>query len=116
MDFVADVPILRQKLASAATDALRLLKLEAEGYRCDATELIDPEDTPKNVMLRAERRKNFDPASPDAEKARNRYLAAAAFLFGERIPARSRSVEDVSHLRLLRRRVRRRSALHSSRT
>ncbi len=87
MDFVADVPILRQKLASAATDALRLLKLEAEGYRCDATELIDPEDTPKNVMLRAERRKNFDPASPDAEKARNRYLAAAAFLFGERIPA-----------------------------
>ena len=84
--FIADIPILRQKLASAATDALRLMKLEAEGYRCDATELIDPEDTPKNVMLRAWRRTDFDPASPEAAEKRRRFAETAAFLFGEHIP------------------------------
>ena len=84
--FIADVPILRQKLASAATDALRLLKLEAEGYRCDATELIDPEDTPKNVMLRAVKRKDFDPSSPEAAEKRNKFGRAAEYLFGKNLP------------------------------
>ena len=82
LDFIADVPILRQKLASAATDALRLLKLEAEGYRTDATELIDPEDTPKNVMLRAFRRPGFDPDSPEGAAARKKYETTRAFLYG----------------------------------
>ena len=86
LGFIADVPILRQKLASAATDALRLLKLEAEGYRCDATELIDPEDTPKNVMLRAQLDPSFDPDSPDALRKRAKFEETAAFLFGERVP------------------------------
>ena len=45
--------MLRQKMCDALTDSLRLLKLESEGYRVDALELIDPEDTPKNIMLRA---------------------------------------------------------------
>ena len=94
LDFIADVPILRQKLASAATDALRLLKLEAEGYRCDATELIDPEDTPKNVMLRAWKRNDFDPASPEAEEKRARFTRTASFLFGGRIPDHWRIRED----------------------
>ena len=86
LSFITDVPILRQKLASAATDALRLLKLEAEGYRTDATELIDPEDTPKNVMLRAVKRTDFDPASPEAEEKRRLFEQTAAFLFGDSIP------------------------------
>ena len=86
LDFIGEIPILRQKLASAATDALRLLKLEAEGYRCDATELIDPEDTPKNVMLRAWRRSDFDPSSPEAEEKRRRFRETAAFLWGDSVP------------------------------
>ena len=86
LSFIADVPILRQKLASAATDALRLLKLEAEGYRTDATELIDPEDTPKNVMLRAVRRPDFAPDSPEAAEKRRRYEESAEFLFGKNLP------------------------------
>ena len=94
LDFIADVPILRQKLASAATDALRLLKLEAEGYRCDATELIDPEDTPKNVMLRAWKRNDFDPSSPEAGEKRSRFARTAAFLFGGHIPDHWRIRED----------------------
>lgn len=82
LDFIARYPILRQKLASAATDSLRLLKLEAEGYKTDATELIDPEDTPKNVMLRAYRRSNFDPSSEKAWETRERYYSAYRFMYG----------------------------------
>ena len=34
------------------TDALRLMRMEAYGYSVSATELVDPEDTPKNTLLR----------------------------------------------------------------
>ena len=80
LDFIARRPVLKQKLCDAATDALRLLKLEAEGYRVDATEFIDPEDTPKNVMLRAHRRKNFSEAERKAKT--EEYRAAYQFLYG----------------------------------
>ena len=57
LEFVARHSMLRQKMCDALTDALRLLKLESEGYKVDALELIDPEDTPKNIMLRAIKKK-----------------------------------------------------------
>ncbi len=47
--------LLKQKLAVALTDALRCKRLEAAGYAVDVTELIDPENTPKNLMIRAVR-------------------------------------------------------------
>jgi hypothetical protein len=47
-------------MCDALTDALRLMKLESEGYSVCALELIDPEDTPKNIMLRAIKKKSFD--------------------------------------------------------
>ncbi len=83
LSFIADYSLLRQKLATAATDALRLLKLEAEGYKADATELIDPEDTPKNIMLRGFRRKNYDEKSSEAESRRKKYLDAYIFMYGK---------------------------------
>lgn len=83
LDFIASRPILKQKLCDAATDSLRLLKLEAEGYKTDATELIDPEDTPKNVMLRAVRRKNFSPDSADAREKAEKYDFTYRFLYGK---------------------------------
>ncbi len=84
LGFIAERPILKQKFCAAATDALRLLRLEAQGYKTDATELIDPEDTPKNVMLRAQRREDFDPAS--AARKKERYEAAYRFLYGTDAP------------------------------
>ncbi|MBE6541147.1 MAG: SAM-dependent methyltransferase [Ruminococcaceae bacterium] len=83
LDFIAQRSILKQKLCTAATDALRLMKLEAEGYKTDATELIDPEDTPKNVMLRAHRIKNFDPSSADAIGKKEKYDSTFKFLYGK---------------------------------
>ena len=53
LDFIGRHSMLRQKLCDAATDALRLMRMELHGYSVDALELIDPDDTPKNVLLRA---------------------------------------------------------------
>ena len=78
--FVTEHSMLRQKLCDAATDALRLKLLEANGYAVDALELIDPEETPKNIMLRAI--KKNDGTTPAAKRAMEEYLAARAFLLG----------------------------------
>ncbi len=80
--FLAEHSMLRQKLCDAATDALRLKYLESAGYAVAALELIDPEETPKNIMLRGLRRRSFDPASPAARRAREEYLTARSFLTG----------------------------------
>ena len=53
LSFVLRRPKLRGKLAEAVTDAIRCLYLEALGYRVDVTELVDPDDTPKNTLIRA---------------------------------------------------------------
>ena len=57
-DFLLEHSILKQKLADAATDALRCKVLEIHGYDVTALELIDPEETPKNVLIRGVKRSN----------------------------------------------------------
>lgn len=83
LSFVAEHSMLRQKLCDAATDALRLKKLEANGYETAALELIDPEETPKNIMLRGIRK--YNPDSPRCKKAAEEYRVAYEFLTGEKI-------------------------------
>ena len=83
LSFITKHSMLRQKLCDAATDALRLCKLESQGYDTAAIELIDPNETPKNIMLRAVYKKNFDPNSPAAKKALERYITAKEFLCGK---------------------------------
>jgi len=75
--FVTEHSMLRQKLCDAATDALRLKKLEAEGYSVEAVELVDPDDTPKNILLRAVLSGKKNPT------ALEEYNAARAFLLGK---------------------------------
>lgn len=55
-DLLLEHSILKQKFADAATDALRCKVLEINGYDVQAMELIDPEETPKNVLIRAVKR------------------------------------------------------------
>ncbi len=83
LSFVAEHSMLRQKLCDAATDALRLKKLEAKGYDVTALELIDPEETPKNIMLRGIRK--YNPGSARCKKAAEEYATAYEFLTGEKI-------------------------------
>ncbi len=82
LSFIAEHSMLRQKFCDAATDALRLKRLETVGYSVTALELIDPEETPKNVMLRALRLPGFDPNSPLADRLRRDYEEARRFLLG----------------------------------
>lgn len=63
---VLEHSLISQKLASALTDALRCKRLQSCGYTVDVTELIDPENTPKNLMIRAVR-------SSISESRRKRY-------------------------------------------
>ena len=84
LDFISKHSILRQKLCDAATDALRLKILEAHGYTTAAMELIDPEETPKNVLLRGIRKKHPDPAA--IQKARAEAEQIRAFLLGDATP------------------------------
>lgn len=81
LNFVSEHSMLRQKLCDAATDALRLKLLESQGYEVAALELIDPEETPKNIMLRGIRR--YDPTSARCRRAAAEYAAAYEFLMGE---------------------------------
>lgn len=77
LECIARHSMLRQKLCDAATDAMRLLLLEANGYTTATLELIDPEETPKNVMLRAIRKRGFSQQSLEA--ARRAYEDAVRF-------------------------------------
>lgn len=53
LDFIEKHSMLKQKLCDAATDALRAKMLEVFNYKVSVLELIDPEDTPKNLLIRA---------------------------------------------------------------
>lgn len=55
LSYVTREPILKQKLSAILTDALRCRLLYACGYKVTTLEFIDPEDTPKNLMIRAEK-------------------------------------------------------------
>lgn len=74
---------LSQKLCESLTDGLRLLFLAKEGYTATALELTDPDDTPKNTLLRAVKNPRFLPDSKDAVRRKEEYRAALSFLFGE---------------------------------
>lgn len=57
LGFITEHSMLKQKLAAAATDALRAKMLEICGYKVTVCKLIDPEETPKNLLIRAVKRR-----------------------------------------------------------
>ena len=80
LKFVTDYPHLSGKLCEAFTDALRVSLLKKHGYNVSAIELTDPENTPKNTLIRA----ILDSSVTDGE-LKNReteYKNILAFLFG----------------------------------
>ena len=83
LSFVTEHSMLRQKLCDAATDALRLKRLEANNYSCVAVELIDHEETPKNILLRAIKKPSTPANLKRAKAAEQEYEAAKRFLLGE---------------------------------
>lgn len=81
LKFITDYPHILNKLSEAATDALRLARLKSFGYSVSALELTDPENTPKNTLLRAIKNRGIG----DDEKcsAKREYEAVLKFLLGD---------------------------------
>ncbi len=77
-DFLLDHSILKQKFADAATDALRCKILEINGYDVTALELIDPEETPKNVLIRAIKQNSIN--KKKTKELREEYNAICSML------------------------------------
>ncbi len=77
-DFLLEHSILKQKLADAATDALRCKVLQINGYDVTALELIDPEETPKNVLIRGVKRGNI--SDRRKEQLKTEYADICRFL------------------------------------
>ncbi len=77
LKFVTKYPKLKRNICDSLTDALRLARLEAFGYEVNATELVDPEDTPKNTLIRAVLR------NEPSEAAKENYNELLEFLLGD---------------------------------
>ena len=80
LEFVYGHPQLRGKLCEAITDAIRLARLSAAGYEVTALELVDPDDTPKNTLLRAIKKPIGD---AEAAKRKEKYESILAFVLGD---------------------------------
>ena len=53
LKFVTNHPYLNTKICEVLTDAIRAKRLSANGYNVTVLELTDPENTPKNTLIRA---------------------------------------------------------------
>lgn len=78
LGFVTEYPHLRNKLGDVLTDAIRVARLEAYGYSVAALELVDPDDTPKNTLLKA-----IHKGEP-TEQAKDRYERILDFVLGDK--------------------------------
>ena len=78
LGFVTEYPHLRNKLGDVLTDAIRVARLESAGYSVAALELVDPDDTPKNTLIKAIKR------SFATKAAKERYEAILDFVLGDK--------------------------------
>ena len=82
LSFITDYPHISGKLCEAITDAFRLARLKAGGYSVMALELTDPENTPKNTLIKAI--KNRKMSEKDRQNAKNEYEAMLSFVLGDK--------------------------------
>jgi len=81
LSFVTEHAHIKNKLCEALTDSIRLARMSAAGYKVSALELTDPEDTPKNTLLRAVKESNFD--ENERLLRQNKYESILEYVLGE---------------------------------
>ena len=81
LKFVTEYPHIAGKLCEALTDSIRLARLKAAGYSVSALELTDPENTPKNTLIKAI--KNNRMSERDKQRAAEEYKAILSFVLGD---------------------------------
>ncbi len=74
--FVTEYPHLSAKLGEVLTDAIRAARLRCGGYSVWVLELTDPENTPKNTLIKAVKSKN-------ATLSKESYENILEFLLGD---------------------------------
>ena len=79
LQFVTKYPHLRNKLCEAITDAIRAARLEGAGYAVSVMELTDPDDTPKNTLIRAIKKKGV----ADKAEINENYEKILSFILGD---------------------------------
>ena len=82
LKFVTDYPHISNKLCEAVTDALRLARLKAGGYTVSALELTDPENTPKNTLIKAVKKSKS--SENERQKYEVEYKSMLTFLLGDK--------------------------------
>ncbi len=80
--FITDYPHIKNKLGETVTDSIRLARLSANGYKVSALELTDPENTPKNTLIRAIREDGISEA--ELLKRKEKYEDILNFILGEK--------------------------------
>lgn len=55
---ITEFGLLKERFCALATDALRGKILQSKGYKVDILEFIDMENSPKNILIRAQKSKN----------------------------------------------------------
>lgn len=80
LNFVNRYPHLNNKLCEALTDSIRLARLRSFGYNVSALELTDPENTPKNTLIRAV--KNDKISDGELKERTNEYTEILKFVLG----------------------------------
>jgi hypothetical protein len=80
LEFVTKYPHLRNKLCEAITDAIRAARLESSNYSVSVMELTDPDDTPKNTLIRAIKKKSGDRYT---DKSKANYDQLLSYVLGE---------------------------------
>jgi len=79
--FVTRYPHLKNKLCEALTDGIRIARLTAFGYEATALELTDPDDTPKNTLIRAFLNERL--SRSELNKRKLEYEQTLSFVLGE---------------------------------
>ena len=79
--FVSDYPHLKNKLCEAITDGIRIARLRFAGYETSALELTDPENTPKNTLIRAVLKENTQESIISERKAE--YERILSYILGD---------------------------------
>lgn len=65
LDLFLSHGIFKERMSALLTDVIRTKILEAQGYRVDVLEFVDFAHSPKNLMLRARKKKNAVKKSTD---------------------------------------------------
>ncbi len=81
LSFVTEYGQLKNKLCEAFTDAIRIARLRKFGYSAQALELTDPENTPKNTLIRAF--KETDISDAELSRRASEYEHILDFVLGD---------------------------------